>query len=332
MIARGRSGGLKARSAALGTVLYVLLAAGAAQAELVDRIVAVVNDDIILQSDLEQAMQPLRNNLAQQGYSEAQQRIFLADQRAMVLNQLIDEKLTDQQVERLNLKVGENEIDATIERIKSVNRLSDEKLRQMLEMEGLSFDQYREQIKGQLLRQKLVNWEVKSKIVITDTDVRDYYEKNLDRYQGKTQYHLRHILLKVNNPDLESERRRVLQLMQRIHERLRAGEPFGQMAIVYSEAPSAEKGGDLGIFESRLLARPIKEALEGLDKGQFTDILDTEYGYQIFYIENVTHTGGKSIEDAGEEIEDKLFADIVNQKFEGWLKALRQKAHVEVLE
>ena len=210
--------------------------------------------------------------------------------------------------------------------------MSDEQLRHMLEMDGLTYEKYREEIKGQLLRQKLVNWEVRSKIVITEADVKAYYEKNSDRYQGKTQYHLRHILLKIDRDAAQSERQRAMQLMQQIHERLRAGESFSQLAVVYSQASSAEKGGDLGIFESRLLAQPIKEALEGLEKGQYTKILDTEFGLQIFYVEDVIHTGGKPLDEVRKEIEEKLYTDVVNQKFQGWLKQLRQQAHIEVLE
>lgn len=317
---------------ALLLVMVGFIRTSAGYAELVDRIVALVNDDIILQSDLDLALKPLRQNLKQQGYSETQQRILLADQKTAILDQLIDEKLTDQQAKHLNIEVDDNEIKETIERIKSVNKISSTELLHMLEMDGLDYDKYREKIKEQLLRQRLVNWEVKSKIVITDADVRAYYEKNAEKYQGKTQYHLRHILLKIPEDASESERQHVFQLMQQIHDRLKGGESFAQLAVVYSQASSAANGGDLGIFESRLLAEPIRKALEGLEKGQYTKILDTEFGYQIFYVEEITHTGGKSLEDVKAEIEDKLYADIVNQKFQAWLKDLRERAHIEVLE
>ena len=79
-------------------------------------------------------------------------------------------------------------------------------------------------------------------------------------------------------------------------------------------------------------ALPVKEALKDLEKGQFTKILDTEFGYQIFYLQDVMHTGGKPFEQAKVEIEEKLFADIVDQRFQTWLKSLRQRAHVQVLE
>jgi peptidyl-prolyl cis-trans isomerase SurA len=324
--------GMKCLYFAFWLLILGLIQPGSNHAEVVDRIVALVNNDIILQSDLEKALQPLRQSMKRQGLSEAQQGIYLADQKRVVLDQLVNEKLTDEQVERLNIAVGEAEISETIERIKAVNRMSDEQLRHMLEMDGLTYEKYREEIKGQLLRQKLVNWEVRSKIVITEADVKAYYEKNSDRYQGKTQYHLRHILLKIDRDAAQSERQRAMQLMQQIHERLRAGESFSQLAVVYSQASSAEKGGDLGIFESRLLAQPIREALEELEKGQYTKILDTEFGLQIFYVEDVIHTGGKPLDEVRKEIEEKLYTDVVNQKFQGWLKQLRQQAHIEVLE
>ena len=301
-------------------------------AKLVDRIVAIVNNDIILLSDLEKAMNLIRAKLKQEGYSETQQRLFLADQRSNVLDQLINEKLTDQQIKRYKIEVEDAEIDATIQRIKEVNNFSDERLRQMIEMDGLTWEEYRKQIKEQLLRTKLVNLEVKSKIVITDEDVQTYYDEHRDKYAGQTKYHLRHILMKVDPDAAESENQKVFQSMQQIYEKLHQGESFAQMAQAYSEAATAQQGGDLGVFEARLLAPQIRQALEKLEKGQFTPVVETEQGYQLFYIENIIDAGGRSIEEAKAEIQDKLYADIVDQKFESWLKSLRQGAHIKTLD
>jgi peptidyl-prolyl cis-trans isomerase SurA len=299
--------------------------------EVVDRIVAVVNDDLILDSELEEAMAPMRHKLSSEGFSEAQQRIYLADQRPAMLEQLINEKLTDQQIKKNQIHISDEELNATIERIKTANKLTDESLSHRLEIDGLTLETYRAKIKEQILRQKLVNLEVKSKIVITDRDIQDYYKKNIERYAGKQKYHLRHILLKVDPAASAAERQRIYQLMQYIYNRLQAGESFSQLAGVYSEATSASQGGDLGVFEVGLLAKPIKDALEGLAKGQFSKIVETDPGYQIFYVEDILQTGGKTIEEAKSEIEDKLYAEIVNQKFQSWLKELRENAHIQIL-
>jgi peptidyl-prolyl cis-trans isomerase SurA len=303
-----------------------------APAELVDRVVAVVNNDIILQSELVQALFPIREKIKQEGYSEAEQEEILSQQRPRMLEQMIIEKLTDQQAEKYKIQIGESEVDATIERIKQVNGFSDERLRQMLALEGLNSETYRIKIKEQLLRTKLVNLEVKSKIVVTDSDVKAAYEKNQEQYSGQIQYHLRHILLKVSPDAAKGQREEVFQKMRFIHERLKAGEKFDQLAEVYSEAGTAARGGDLGYIETRVLAPQIKEGLKELKHGQFSSILDTEQGYQIFLLEEIRHAGGKTLEEVKAEIQDRLYAEIIDQKFNSWLKDLRERAHVEIME
>ena len=286
---------------------------------------AIVNDDIILLSDVENALVPYREQLKQAGYSEMQQKIALADQRPLLLEQLITEKVTDQQVKRFGIQISEAEVDATIQRIQEMNGLSDERLRQKIELEGLDYDTYRKQMKERLLRTKLMNREVNAKIVVTEEDVRAYYEKHREEYTGQTQYHLRRILVKHTD---NAARERV----DRIYQRLRAGEDFASLAAIHSDGQNAADGGDLGTYEVRLLAPAIQQALDGLQKGQFSRIVDTEQGYQILYIEDIIHSGGKTLVEARSEIQDKIYSEIVEQKFKAWLKDLRDKAHVKIMD
>lgn len=309
----------------------VLLSHVDCHADLVDRILAIVNEEVILLSDLEQAMAPLREKLKQAGYSEAQQRIYLTDQQPLMLQKMIDDKLTDQQAKRLNVTVSEEETDKAIERFKAINKMSAEDMSRMLKLEGLTYETFREQIKEQLIQTRIVNREVKSKIVITDVEIKAYYEAHQSQYTGVTKYHLRHILMKTASQSSD-ERENVRLQMQRIHERLKGGEAFASLAKVYSQAATAQDGGDLGFFETRLLATPIRDALAGLASGQFTPVIDTEQGYQVFFVEEMVHTGGKSLQEATSEIQDKLFAEVVEEKFKTWLKELRQRAHIQILE
>jgi peptidyl-prolyl cis-trans isomerase SurA len=309
----------------------LLLSAGVSRAELVDRILAIVNEDIILLSDLERAMAPMREKLKQAGYSEAQQGIYLADQQAPMLKKMIDDKLTEQQAKRLNLTVSEEDADKAIERFKAINRMSDNDLERMLKLEGLTQETFRSQIKEQLVQTKIVNREVKSKIVITDVEIKAYYDAQVRQFTGVTKYHLRHILMKPATSATE-EREKVRQEMQRMHERLKAGESFESLAKVYSQAATAQGGGDLGAFESRMLSAPIRDALVGLKAGEFTPVIDTEQGYQIFFVQELLQTGGKSLEEATPEIQEKLFAEVVEEKFKTWLQELRQRAHIQIVE
>ena len=305
---------------------------GQVGAETVDRIAAIVNEDIILLSELEQVLALIQKRMDEEGVSEAEQRQVLEERRDMILGQMINDKLTDQQVERLGIKVDEGEIDATIERIKQVNKLSAESLQQMLDLEGLDMAGYRERVKQQLLQNRLVNQEVRSKIVITDADVKAYYEAHAAQFSGPAQYHLRQILLKVDLGAGSQERQAVYEKMRTVRQRLLARENFGELAAIYSQAASAANGGDLGLLEARLLAPMIREALEGLKAGEFSEIVETEQGYQILYVEDLVRDTHKTLEEATPEIQEKLFGEIIEQRFQAWVKELREKAHIKIVE
>ncbi len=301
-------------------------------AESVDRIVAIINEDIILQSELKQRMIPLRTLLKEKNVSPEQEAKILKTQRGRILEQMIIAKLADQQARKYRIEISEQDVDATIERIKKINKMTDESMRRMLELDGMTYEDYRSQIKDKLLRTRLVNLEVKSKIVITDEDVKAYYDANIDRYVGKTKFKLRHLLLRVPQMASEVEQAEVLQRANVLHKRLQAGDAFTELAKTYSEASSAGKGGELGVFEINLLTPKIQTAVKDLKTGQFSPVVETEQGYQIFFVEEIISAGGTTLDEAKNEIQEKLYAEDVDRKYKAWLKTMRERAHVQVLE
>jgi hypothetical protein len=169
----------------IGVWMLCTATATAAASEVLDRIVAVVNEDIILLSELNERMAPYAQRIRQQGFDLDKERQMLFKVRKEMLNRLVDEKLTDQEIKRNDIQVDEAEIDSTIERIKAANSFTDEDLRRFLKQDQMTMEQYREQIKEQVLRTRLVNYQVKSKIVITEEEIRAYYDSHPALYGGK---------------------------------------------------------------------------------------------------------------------------------------------------
>ena len=116
---------------------------GTARAELVDKILVVVNDDVILLSEFDQEMSVMRTSYEKRGASPIEQQRLLDEQRPKVLEKMIDDKLTDQQVARYNLKIDDEDVDATIRRIRKANNLTEEEFKRAVELEGVTYEVYR---------------------------------------------------------------------------------------------------------------------------------------------------------------------------------------------
>jgi len=321
----------------LGMLIAVVIlapqapATASATAEVVDRIVAVVNEEIILLSELQDRLEPFAQRIRQQGFDPGQERQMLFKVREEIINRLVDEKLTDQEIKRNDIQVSQSEVDNAIERIKAANHFTDEDLRQFLEQEQMTMQQYRETIKEQILRTRLVNYQVKSKIVITEAEIQAYYDRHPDIYGGKRRYHLRNILMRVPGFSTDAQRAAVLETMQQLSARAEAGESFADLARTYSQSPAAADGGDIGEFEEETLSPQIRAALEGLEPGGTTAVLDTDQGFQLLFLEAIRRTEGKPLDQVREEIHQSLFDEVVEKRFASWLEALRSQSHIKIV-
>ena len=301
-------------------------------AEIVDRIVAVVNDDVITLFELNLSMKPYEDKLHTLEYSEEKERRMLFKVRESVLNQLIDKKIEDQQIKRSNINISEEQIDQTIERIKEKYSYTDEDFRLALAKDGLTMEAYREKIKEEILRTKLINLEVNSKIVITEEDIAAYYEKHLDMYGGKQKYHLRNILIKIPMFADENKKLEIRAKIDEILKELKAGQSFETMARNSSEASTASEGGDLGLFELDSLSPQLQNSIKGMNPGEFTPVLDTYQGYQIFYLQEILKTPGKSLEEVSPEIQRTLFEENTEKKYQDWIEGLRKKSVIKIIQ
>lgn len=169
----------------LTSVFILLVAAVSARAEIVDRIVAVVNDEIITYTMLNEAFAPYEKQIRAQNYSFAKEMEIRFRFRENLIQKLVDQKLTEQEVKRLGIKITDSEIEEAIERTKSMNYMTDEQLRQELAKSGMTMALYKKEMEQQLMKTRLIQYEVKSKIVITDEEVRSYFEKNRSDFGEK---------------------------------------------------------------------------------------------------------------------------------------------------
>jgi len=302
-----------------------------AKGELLDRIVAVVNNEVITLSDLNELYFPYTERIRESGYPPDKEQAILFDARQEMLNQLVEQKLADQEISAKQIHVRDEEVANSLEQIKIDNSFTEEELVQMLARDGHTLAEYKKRLREQILRARLVSMEVKSKIVITEHEIQDYYKKHQEKYEGRVLYHIRSILLKTRFSDGKDQTEAALENGKSIAKKIRDGLPFEDAAMEFSEAPSAANGGDLGWFTLDELTPALKDVVQGLEPGEISSVLNTTAGIQIVKLDKKEKTPGKSFEEAKEEIHQELFQSTVDMRYKEWLKDLRETAYIKTM-
>jgi peptidyl-prolyl cis-trans isomerase SurA len=310
----------------------VLIWAGSGLAELVDRVVAIVNDEVITLSELEDAVSPYLREVETSAYGPEKKREMVFKIRQETLERMIERKLTEQQGEASGVSVSDREVDRQIERLKEEEFLTDEALREVLEREGYTLEEYKKRLKNQLLGIKLINKEVKSKVAITDDEIEAYYREHEAEYGQETQYHLRTILVRVDSWADTPEKAAAQKKIEEIAIKLRAGVSFEALARQYSEDITAKDGGDIGWFSIDELTQELQETVRWMDVGAVSPVLQTEQGYQILKLEQMRGKKGKTLEEAKEEIQEKIYQEMVEQRYEAWLEDIREDAYIKIIQ
>ena len=299
-------------------VVCLLILASLAYAVVVDRIVAVVNDEVITLSELDEAAAPLYRKYLPRARDPVERENLIRQIRRRVLQQMIDEKLLAQEAEKLEIKVSEREIDSFIKRLKEQNHLSDEKFREFLAAQGLSYEDYRKRVAEQIKRIKLVQGHIRERIVVTPEEIKDYYEKHYLK-KANSIYELAAII--ITGPEAEKKAKAA-------YEELKKGVPFKEVAAKYSSL----KGGEvLGRFKPEELAPQVREVLAKLKPGQFSKPVKVGQSWQIFKLIVLKTEGAIPLAKVRPEIENKLRQEKIDQLLQKWLKELKQKAYIRVL-
>lgn len=315
---------MKKRTGWFFLILCWMLGQGEVEAQTPNRIVAVVNDQIITLHELEKSWQRIAPTLPEKADEKELQKQLLA--------QMIDQKLIDLQVKRLGIQITDEEVDKTIERIREEQGLTGAvEFARALQKDGLSESDFRNKIKEQLLRYRLVSREIGSRIIIPEERVKEHFEKNKGKYQKQEGIHLAILFLAADEKAPEEEKQRQRKRMEEIRERILRGEDFAQLAKQFSQDPSAPSGGDLGVFAPAELDPTVREALASLEPGQITSVLQTSRGFQILKVLEIVGKTEVSYNEVRERVYQDLFQEEVDRRFVEWLQKIRERSHIQIL-
>lgn len=314
----------------LASILLLIAGPVLGQKKTVDEIVARVNADIILKSEVENARATLRNDIAQQQKLQgAALEEAVAEQSKYLLRDLIDQNLLQQQAKEMGLN-ADLEVVKTMERMRQEYKFESlEALEKAIVDQGIAVDDYKQQIRTRYLTSQVLGREVYPKIIISNEEIRKYYDANMKNFDRPAGVQLSEIMISTENrtPDeLAAQKKKAEDALAAV----KKGDDFGETARKFSEAPTAQDGGALGFFSKGQLAKPLEDAVASLEKGQTTDMLSLPYGFVILKVED-KHAGGiLSFELAQREITDVLFQQNVQPKIREYLTKLRTDGFIEL--
>jgi peptidyl-prolyl cis-trans isomerase SurA len=315
---------------ALALALGGALLAAPAFAELVDRVAAVVNGEIIALSEVEGRAAPELARLGQVGdprqRAEARRTLIM-----QALDQLIAEKLLEREMRELGIDASDAEIEAGMEDLRRQSQLDPEQFERAIRSEGFTMKKYREHVRDQLRRLKLINLKVRGRVQISEEDLRGAYA-NWARLEGSDpEIHARHILVKLaptaKPEEVEAARQKAKALAE---EARRAGTDFAELAKARSDGPSAAEGGDLGFFRRGLMVPEFDKVAFALQAGEVSEPVRTTFGFHVIKVEEKRQVPLQSFEELKPQLQDRLLRDQLDKYTDQYVQQLRAQATVEV--
>ncbi|MBT1070653.1 peptidylprolyl isomerase [Pelotalea chapellei] len=296
--------------------------------KVINAVAAVVNDEIITLYEVNREAQSAIREKEKKGALDDAERHRI---RRAALDALVEKHLVEQKIRELNIKISEEEIRQSIDDVKKQNNMSQEALVSALAGQGLSFDQYRSQLTEQLEKLKLISMEVRSKILVSETEAREFYEANRIKYAEEDAFRARHIFFKATEKASSEEIKRSMTTALMVLAEAKNGKDFAELAKTYSEDPAARKdGGELGRFRKGDMQPELEQAVISLKPGDISELVYTPAGFHIIKLEERISGKMKPFESVKGEIEESLYRKKSEERFSQWAKDLRAKATIDI--
>jgi peptidyl-prolyl cis-trans isomerase SurA len=308
----------------------LLAVLAAAPGEVVDRVAATVNGEVVTLSEIaDRAGSEYERAEGLPPGKEREEARAAALRRAF--DQIVAEKLLAAQAQALQLEVSEQQVSAAVEDIKSRNRFEDDAaLARALAEQGLDLPTFRAQIRRELETYQVLQHRVRGKVKVTDEDLRNYYQRHPQEFGGEDELRVRHIFLPLPEDAGKADEARVRAAGEKVLQRLKSGEDFAKVAREVSKGPSAEDGGDLGWLRRGTIQKALEDAAFALKDGQISGLVRAGPGLHVLKVESRRRGGERSFEDAKEEIRARLLDEQVAQTRQQYLEELRRGAAIEV--
>ena len=313
-------------------LLALLLVATPAAAKVVERIVAVVGNQIVLLSELQERVRPMARQLDQ--IKDKTMRAQRLDElRRQMLDMMIDEKLIALQANKLKLAIEDKDLERAVADVMSKNNLTRKELEEALAQEGKTITGYKQQIlKPQLLRLRVLNVQVRSRVSVSQDEIKALYQKNMRALGVETKVRARHIFVTVpedaDAAETAKRKARAMELLRRVKQK---DVDFAAVAKEASDDPvTKEDGGDLRYFGRGTLPSNIEDVVFALKKGDIRGPLRTERGFHIIKLVDRKESSARSLDEVKNQLQQTIYGQKMEKATKAWLGELRKKAHIDM--
>jgi peptidyl-prolyl cis-trans isomerase SurA len=296
--------------------------------EVVERIVAIVNEEVILLSDVDKFVSTVKKGAIVDDLLAEDPKELLKD-REKLIQHLINEKVIESEIKKKQLQVNFEQVEKEISKIAGRNNISRAQLKDALKEQGTNFSDYQDFIKKRLERQALIEQSVTSKIKISDEEIASYYMKNAPANSGARmsyEYKLAHIVFMNENGLIATPMKKA----ERIIERINGGETFEALASKFSEDPNFSTGGLLGTFKTGEFLKELEEAASRIEPGQISKPVVTKTGVHVLKVLEKRAIPDPKIEAEKERIRQVLYQQAFKRQFSFWLDQRRRDSFVRI--
>ncbi len=296
----------------------------------IERIVAKIDDEIIMLSELQDLVKPNVDKL-KKSYRGAQLNRRIRDLELEALDTMIENKLALKRASALELEASEKEIENAIAGILRENKTTTAGLRAFLSTQGMTLERYRKEIGKRLLARKVERMEVGSRVSVGEQEIADYYDAHTDDYREAESRVVRQIFFPVNKgaspADIEAQRKKADLAYEQA---AKPGADFSQMAEKYSEGPSRSRGGSLGSVKKGEIFPELEQLIFSTAKGETSKPTRTRVGYHIVHVDEVKPGKTITLDRVAGKIRNKLFQEKFAKRRTEWIAELKRAAFLEI--
>jgi len=308
------------------SILILFSSSLAVRAEVVDRVLAVVNDELITQSELDKVLIPLYMQYKQLYTNKEELLLKMDELRKNVLNHMISEKLILCEARKQQIKIKPEEIEKKIRQLKS-KFPSAQEFEKALISQGASLVQLQEKFEEELLKEKFININIKRMVMITPSEISDYYNAHIEDFRLEPEAQVLDIFIKVKEgEDKDAANAKAEDILKR----LQKGEDFSELATLFSDGAHAKDGGSIGYVSKGQLKKELDDVVFSLNAGEISQIVTSETGYHIFMVVDRKEGIMLSLEDAHDKIRDILYRQKASEKLDKLMEGFKKNAYISI--